>query len=69
MVSPATENSPTWPLCLEMLDITSPTNSLGNDTVTFKIGSSKIGFAFSIPALKANEAAILNEISFESTGW
>ena len=36
---------------------------------TFIIGSNITGFAFSIPFLYANEAATLNAISDESTGW
>ena len=32
-------------------------------------GSSSVGRARDIPSLKASEAAILNESSFESTWW
>ena len=35
---------------------------------TSKIGSSKTGFAFLHPSLKAKFAAILKDNSFESTG-
>ena len=33
------------------------------------IGSSSAGFALWTPSLSAIEAAILNDSSFESTGW
>ena len=36
---------------------------------TAMIGSSRAGFAWWTPSLSAIEAAILNESSFESTGW
>ena len=33
------------------------------------IGSMRAGFAWWTPSLSAIDAAILNESSFESTGW
>ena len=49
--------------------------SLSNQVIELKIGNvhhslktNNIGFACSIPFLKAMDAAILNAISFESTG-
>ena len=47
----------------------SPVYSSGQITVTFPIGSRRIGLAFGIPALNANLAAASNELGFESTGW
>ena len=50
-----------------MSPIRSPANSTGERTSTFMIGSSSVGLATAIAALKALRAAILNDISEEST--
>ena len=49
--------------------LTSPMYCSGTVTSTAMIGSSRAGFACSTPSLSAIEAAILNDSSFESTGW
>ena len=41
----------------------------GTRISTTMIGSSSAGFAWWTPSLSAIDAAILNDISFESTGW
>ena len=48
--------------------MTSPTAASGTSIFTSYTGSSSTGEAFGTPSLNARIAAILNEISFESTG-
>ena len=59
----------TRPRRLEMSPMMSPTCSSGTAISAFITGSSRVGLACSTAALKPNDAASLNAISFESTEW
>ncbi len=69
-VTPSVESEPrTLPRRLERSPMTSPMFSSGMETVSWTMGSSRMGLHFSMAFLKAREPATLKAISDESTVW